>query len=120
MPRYVLRRYDKSREVLPECGFSWGLPAAGITRQNLPSRFRQLWVCKTFSDTFAEFSDTFRLYALHLCSQPIESKRNGRLAQRLERPVYTRKVAGSNPALPTTYVHQKSNVAKIVATKLPH
>jgi hypothetical protein len=31
----------------------------------------------------------------------LDSKSRGRLAQRLERPAYTREAAGSNPALPT-------------------
>jgi hypothetical protein len=43
----------------------------------------------------------------------------GRLAQRLERPVYTRKVAGSNPALPTTYAARNGTVVKIVVGRLP-
>ena len=44
------------------------------------------------------------------------TKKRGRLAQRLERPVYTRKVACSNHALPTTHEHTKTNVVKFVVT----
>jgi hypothetical protein len=63
-------------------------------------------------------SDSLEANQIVVVKYEVEFK--GRLAQRLEHPVYTRKVAGSNPALPTTYRHQNLPVAEIVEAKRPH